>query len=45
MRQLCLVFPHGTPPEIDLVRVVYQPVEDGIGQRWIADEVMPFVDR
>ena len=31
--------------EFDPVRVVKQPVEDGIGERWNADDFVPAVDR
>ena len=42
--QFRIAFAHGSPFEIDLVSVVYQPVEDGIGQGRIADELVPFFD-
>jgi hypothetical protein len=38
-------FAHGFSFEIDLVGVVHQPVEDGVGQGGIADEVVPLLDR
>ncbi len=41
---LGLALAHGLPFEGDAVGVVHQPVEDGIGQRWIADERMPMLD-
>ena len=31
--------------ELDAVRVVYDAIEDGVGQRWIADDLVPAVDR
>ena len=43
-RQLCLAFSHGLSSQIDLVSVVYQPIQDGVSQRRIADDRMPFID-
>jgi hypothetical protein len=43
-RQIRFAFTHRASFEIDLVSFVYQPVEDGVGQRGIADEVVPFFD-
>ena len=45
VRQPCLAFTHGFSFQIDLVGVVDQAIEDGIGQRRIADHVMPFLQR
>ncbi len=42
--QLCSAFAHGVSLEIDLVGVVDQAVEDGVGQRGVSYEVVPFVD-
>ena len=33
------------PGEIDPVRVVDKPIEDGVSVSWIADQFVPFVDR
>ena len=38
------MFAHGFSFEIYLVSVVYEAVEDGIGQGGIADDVVPFFD-
>jgi hypothetical protein len=43
-RQFRIAFAHGSSFEIDLVGVVDQTVEDGIGQGRIADELVPFFD-
>ena len=43
--QLCSAFAHGVSLEIDLVGVVHQAVEDGVGEGGVADDVVPFVDR
>jgi len=44
-RQLCLSFSHGFTPEIDLVSVVSQPIQNGIRQSGVTDDVVPFLDR
>ena len=43
-RQLCLAFSHRFSSQIDLVSVVYQPIQDGVSKRRIADDRMPLVD-
>jgi len=32
-------------PQLDPVRVVDDPIEDGVGQRRVADDLVPAVDR
>ena len=38
------VFSHGLSFEVELVGAVHEAVEDGIGQGWVADDVMPVLD-
>jgi len=40
-----LAFAHGCSFESDLVSVVDEAIENGVGKRGIADEVVPFVER
>ena len=44
-RQLCLSFSHGFTPEVDLVGVVNQPIQNRIRQSGVTDDVMSFLDR
>ena len=43
-RQLCLLFSHGLAPQIDLVGVVNEPVQNGVCQSGVTDYAMPFLD-
>lgn len=49
-RHGCLVgghgflFSHALAAEFDAIGIVYEPVEDGIGNGWIADHVVPVID-
>src|SRR5207249_10331396 len=38
-------FAHRFTAHLDAVSVVYQPVEDGVGQGWIADLLVPAGER
>src|SRR5919109_38389 len=40
-----LSFAHGVTLQGQLVRVVDQPVKDGIGQGWLPNRLMPVLDR
>ena len=40
-----VAFAHRTAFELEGISAVNEAVEDGIGERWIGDEVMPFTDR
>ena len=31
--------------QLDAVGIVDEPIQDGVGQRWVADDVVPAVDR
>ena len=39
-----MFFTHGFAFKVDGVSVVDEPVEDGIGKRWVTDDLMPLVD-
>ena len=39
------VFTHGRPIEFDPVRMMHQPVEDGICEGWVANDVIPLLYR
>ena len=42
---LCPSFPHGLSLHFDLVGVVNETVENGVGQRAVANHLMPVLDR
>ena len=44
-RQFRVTFSHGFAFQVDPVGGVHEPVEDGIGQGVIADDLMPVIDR
>ncbi|MFT4585323.1 MAG: hypothetical protein ACI915_004544 [Gammaproteobacteria bacterium] len=45
LSQVRLFFPHRFPFQIDGVGVVHKSVEDGIGKRWVADDLVPLFNR
>jgi hypothetical protein len=44
IRQLGVFFTQGLAPQLQSVRVVHQPIKNGIGERVIADAGIPLID-
>jgi hypothetical protein len=44
IRQFVVAFAHGLPLEVDPVGVVYEPVEDGVGEGGVADDLVSVLD-
>ena len=42
--QVGSVSPHGSTLELDAVGVMHEPIEDGVAEGGIADDVMPVID-
>ena len=43
--QCRVAFSHGLSFQMDAVSVVDEAVEDGVAEGWIADDLMPVIDR